>query len=324
MNSRQKKYTFFAIGLLFGLALVIIPLNTQAASFDIPCKPSEKGIADLFSCVNQLYKYALVISSIAAIIMIMIGGYMYIFSGGSEKKVGTAKSFIQSSLVGIAVMLVGFVLLGQINPNLLTIKNITPQQVAFTNWDLSNEAYQGAWGGSTPGTTYTNGGKPVAKGQWKDLVNKIAQETNLDPCILQALLDKESSGGIPDSIGHDSHNKSSDPFNPNSPPFYGLNWQYSHGIGMVQITIFKPSLYGGWKDANTPSRKLVGAWHTIPQLLDPEYNLRVGAQYMTQLLKSQKGDLEAAFGGYNGAGKGSGYSRTVMGYYNACKASQGN
>ena len=128
----------FLYALSFAALLVLIPLTAQAAAVDIPCRPSTTGTADLFNCINQLYKYALVICSIAAIIMIMIGGYMYIFSGGSEKKVGTAKSFISSSLIGIAVLLVGFVLLRQINPSLLTIKNISPNPVPFKTW-LVNE-----------------------------------------------------------------------------------------------------------------------------------------------------------------------------------------
>lgn len=135
----KQKIIQYAAALFIGLTLIIVPVAAQAAAVDIPCKPSQSGTGDLFNCVNQLYKYALVICSIAAIIMIMIGGYMYIFSGGSEKRVSTAKSFIQSSLVGIAVLLVGFVLLRQINPSLLTIKSITPSQIGFQQWLVNGQ-----------------------------------------------------------------------------------------------------------------------------------------------------------------------------------------
>ncbi len=149
----------FIWGLLLALVIALAPSVTHAAAFDIPCTPNKAGASDLFSCVNQLYKYALVISSIAAIIMIMIGGYMYIFSGGSEKKVGTAKSFIQTSLVGIAVLLVGFVLLKQINPYLLTIKNITPEQIASTDWET--QLIDSDWDFAAGGTGGNIGGQGI-------------------------------------------------------------------------------------------------------------------------------------------------------------------
>ncbi|MBL8031886.1 MAG: hypothetical protein JNK33_06235, partial [Candidatus Doudnabacteria bacterium] len=119
-------------------SLILIPATAHAAAIGLPCTPTQgSGTAsntDLFTCVNNLYKYALVISAIAAVMMIIFAGYMYIFSGGSESKVGTAKSWIASSLLGITVLLTGFLLLKQINPSLLTIKNISPQQIAQQDW----------------------------------------------------------------------------------------------------------------------------------------------------------------------------------------------
>ncbi len=313
----------FLYALSFAALLVLIPLTAQAAAVDIPCRPSETGANGLFTCVNQLYKYALVICSIAAVIMIMIGGYMYIFSGGNEKRVGTAKSFISSSLIGIAVLLVGFVLLRQINPSLLTIKNITPNQIAFEKWEIDGSIINTPWSGTTPGTTYT-GGSPIKKGQWTELLNKIAQETNLDPCILQAILDKESSGGNPEAIGHDGGKTTSESFNKNAPPLYGLDWKHSHGIGMAQITIFPINRDSGWKDPSTPSRKLLNSWHTITDLLNPEHNVRLSAKFMRVLLQKHNGDLQRAYGEYNGGGVNSEYAKTIMRYYNTCKASSGN
>lgn len=125
-------------------ASCLLPQLALAATTDLPCTPSQSpanpavGTAtpnnDLFDCINRLYKYALVISSIAGVFMIMLGGYLYIFSGGNDKKVSTAKSFITTSLLGIAVLLTGFLLLKQINPNLLVIKSITPTQIAKQDW----------------------------------------------------------------------------------------------------------------------------------------------------------------------------------------------
>jgi hypothetical protein len=131
-TENKLKKIFLIASLVF---MVSLPLTIYAAGVDIPCRPSDQnGGNDLFSCINQLYKYALVICSIAAVFMIMLAGYMYIFSGGDSKKVGTAKSFISTSLLGLVVLLAGFLLLKQINPNLLVIKSITPQQIGQRDW----------------------------------------------------------------------------------------------------------------------------------------------------------------------------------------------
>ncbi len=126
-------------------ATCLLPHAAFAAAVDLPCTPSQVPATvagqdtaapnnDLYNCINRLYKYALVISSIAGVFMIMLGGYMYIFSGGNDKKVSTAKSFITTSLLGIAVLLTGFLLLKQINPSLTTVKSITPQQIDYQEW----------------------------------------------------------------------------------------------------------------------------------------------------------------------------------------------
>jgi hypothetical protein len=158
--------------LILSLAVALqitIPHFAAAASIDIPCRPSDtaqgktqeqvksENQVALFTCVNQLYKYALVICSIAAVFMIILGGYMYIFSGGSDKKVATAKSFISTSLLGIGVLLTGFLLLKQINPELLTIKNITPQQIGGRSWYVMRveDGYINVGGGNRGGGTST-------------------------------------------------------------------------------------------------------------------------------------------------------------------------
>ncbi len=131
----------------FAIALQFL-LPHLASAANLPCTPTVgQDNSDLFSCINNLYKYALIISSIAAVFMIMLGGYLYIFSGGSTSKVSTAKSFIWSSLLGIVVLLAGFLLLKQINPSLLTVKSVTPTQSPLTGWLILEHGGGGGGGG---------------------------------------------------------------------------------------------------------------------------------------------------------------------------------
>ena len=160
MIFKNKNKTLSIIFLsLYSLALLSVPILARAAAFDIPCTPTAYPIqpegstvlvdnTDLFDCVNQLYKYALIIASITAVFMIIIAGYMYIFSGGDSGKVSSAKSFITTSLLGITVLLTGFLLLKQINPNLLSIKNITPGQISQRDWGKIDDDWDYGAGGT--------------------------------------------------------------------------------------------------------------------------------------------------------------------------------
>jgi hypothetical protein len=78
-------------------------------------------------------------STIAAVFMIVLAGYLYIFSGGNESRVGTAKSFVSTSLIGLAVLVVGFLILQQINPEILNVKNIATNQIGQQDWFDSTE-----------------------------------------------------------------------------------------------------------------------------------------------------------------------------------------
>jgi hypothetical protein len=175
MPRNISKYfvTFGVIAVV--LAMSLAPYMAYAASVDIPCRPSETAGAnnDVFDCVNQLYKYALIISSIGAVITIMIAGYMYIFSGGSDKRVGTAKTLITSSLLGIAVLLSGFLLLKQINPNILTIGNITPNQLAQRDWTEVED------GGEVPPGLPPVTGVTVPTGTAQELASQILNNNRI-------------------------------------------------------------------------------------------------------------------------------------------------
>ncbi len=214
---------------LYSALLLATPIFARAAAFDIPCKPTEYtkeqtpatgtvNNTDLFDCVNQLYKYALIISSITAVFMIIIAGYMYIFSGGNTGKVSTAKSFITTSLLGITVLLAGFLLLKQINPNLLVLKNLTPQQIGQKNWaTLGNGGHTnpttdttprstGPAGGGKPGLVAGNGvtcdggsdqypGRHVNCGCFANEVKAAAESAGISQAYIRAVLFQEANCG---------------------------------------------------------------------------------------------------------------------------------
>ncbi len=184
-----------------------------------------------------------------------------------------------------------------------------------------------------------NNGGPVNLGQWKEPINKAAAQYGLDPCVLNTIVQMESSGGSASSIGHDHtsppppitkwnrsmgasrkarEGNTHDPFQANNAPLYGIDWQFSHGIGLTQATIF-PFKPGTWIDANTPSRKENGKWYKVSDLLDPNVSIDFTAGYV----KARGGDAgnpRDAFKKYNGNGPDAEtYADIAMKKYEQCK-----
>ncbi len=132
---------FALVGFLVVFSFLAI---RPAQAVQLPCTPSSGAEAqnDVFNCVDRLYRFGLVAATIAAVFMIILAGYLYIFSGGSESRVGTAKSFISTSLIGLAVLVVGYLILQQINPEILEVKNISPDQIGSVKLNDYNEQFE--------------------------------------------------------------------------------------------------------------------------------------------------------------------------------------
>lgn len=82
-----------------------------------------------------IYKYAISIVGILATIVMMIGGFMWLLAGGNPSKISEAKSWISASLTGLIIALSSYLILYQINPNLvkfeaLKVKFVKPEEAA--------------------------------------------------------------------------------------------------------------------------------------------------------------------------------------------------
>lgn len=61
-----------------------------------------------------------------------------------------------------------------------------------------------------------------------------------------------------------------------TPPDYGLDWRFGHGIGLMQIQVFKDEYCSGGERG----RNINGTCYTIPDLLDPQKNINAAAEYI--------------------------------------------
>ena len=103
----------------FGAAIVIagIPRRLFAKEIDfdppghdlqgelgLPGDPQGDGLDIVLNFIN----WALGLLGLVAVIYIIIGGYMYLTSGGNEERVDKAKMYIKNAVIGLVVVLLSW------------------------------------------------------------------------------------------------------------------------------------------------------------------------------------------------------------------------
>ncbi|MFA5131494.1 MAG: pilin [Patescibacteria group bacterium] len=73
-----------------------------------------------------IYNYAISIVGILAAIMLMAGGLLWLLSSGDASKISQAKELIIGSVTGLIILAASYIILGQINPNLV---NFSPTAI---------------------------------------------------------------------------------------------------------------------------------------------------------------------------------------------------
>ncbi len=66
------------------------------------------GTADLESTVVNIIQWVLGFLGLVAVIMILIGGFQWLTSGGNEEKVAQAKKVISAAVIGLIVVLLAW------------------------------------------------------------------------------------------------------------------------------------------------------------------------------------------------------------------------
>ena len=70
--------------------------------------------------IQSLYKFFVGIAGILAVVMIAIGGLIWLFSGGDSGKITKAKEIIVGAIVGLILVLTSYLILNTINPKLVS------------------------------------------------------------------------------------------------------------------------------------------------------------------------------------------------------------
>lgn len=111
--------------------------------------------------IIAIYRYAIIIGSALAVLVILIGGILYLTAGGIPNNVKTAQSLIFGSIFGLVLLLCSHLILNTINPNLTklsalnieTVKEANILEGEFTNIDIPAGSSDAA---PAPGGTLAN------------------------------------------------------------------------------------------------------------------------------------------------------------------------
>tara|TARA_B100001964_G_scaffold178075_1_gene196358 strand:- start:124 stop:552 length:429 start_codon:yes stop_codon:yes gene_type:complete len=107
-----KKYIL--IGLAMLLSLAIMPA-TQVSGAPAPADDilgvktfggaTKLGKKDFAATIADIINVALSLLGIVAVVIILIGGFKWMTSGGDETKVGDARKFIFAGVIGLAIIM---------------------------------------------------------------------------------------------------------------------------------------------------------------------------------------------------------------------------
>lgn len=132
----KKTLSKIWLALLLVLVFLLLPTETILASDYKPYEP-EVGIpgsdfeaeeplpgdgqstAIIGEYVKAIYTYGVSIVGILAAVVLMMGGLIWLTAGGNSNRVESAKQWIGGALTGLVLVLTSYMLLYQINPELV-------------------------------------------------------------------------------------------------------------------------------------------------------------------------------------------------------------
>ena len=77
---------------------------------------------DLGLYFEGIYRLGLILIVISAVLMLVIGGFMYLTSAGNTSRLGTAKDVIRDAIIGLILAIIAYLILNVINPDLTKLQ----------------------------------------------------------------------------------------------------------------------------------------------------------------------------------------------------------
>ena len=142
----KKSFLKFFVGAVFVSALFFISINLHATEIKVEkveAKPItftpqitipgseifKKGVPftitkeTMPTMARDLYKFLVGSAGMVAVVVMMAGGYLWLFAGGNTARVGQAKDYISGAVIGLTLALGSYMILNMINPDLINMKD---------------------------------------------------------------------------------------------------------------------------------------------------------------------------------------------------------
>lgn len=300
------------------------------------------------------------IAGVLGVVMLTIYGFQYAANDKNIANFEVLKEKITKVMLGLLLLLGIFVILNTINPDLLILEpeiNIAELKVESIE-TISDTDYQ----------TIT-GTRVLSPTEYDAMAKDVAKTVGVDYCALKVILERESKGK-PGAIGYDENvgsasipsrvafinskiKYSGETFSSSSELItkkdfrndskfdasksdLGLDWRFSKGVGLTQITFFPNGYFSGAYKNNPPSwslRKNIitrelypgGPVYTVKQMLDAKTNIEAGAKLYKYSYESCGNSVYGAWVKYasgscnssNSFAKKEAATRTLL--FNGCK-----
>lgn len=271
---------------------------------------------DFVSVMNFVMIRFLGLVGFLATANIIFEGYKYLVSQGNEEKVRDAKGGLKWSMLGLAVILLAFTLIASVRQIFIRFGDIDTSQTS----QVGSPPGQG----SLPPTPPPPGFPPDIQGKIQAAAALHGLDDVAGVCLIQTIVNAETRGQA-DGVGHDhtklpfpiqrwslgdpSNTKADERFpaslhdpvdrSQSAAPIHNLDWSFSHGIGLMQITIFPRAHYlgqSGWLDDQTPAREFPdgsGKRHTVLDLFNVDTQIDSATEQLSIFLRRYSSYKEA-------------------------------
>ncbi len=127
MKEMIKKINFMKVAeWAFVLAMLVVPFlsaaNLAHADLAQPNCRALNGVScqntDLAGIIIKILDFLLGIAFLIAVLMLVLGGFRYITSAGNEETAGKGKKTIFNALIGIAIVILSYVIVQVVNKTL--------------------------------------------------------------------------------------------------------------------------------------------------------------------------------------------------------------
>jgi len=123
LNANKLKMIAKLGFMVFMLLLVVVP-SICSAQLDLGLEEvgeaTQLGQRDVRTTIGSIINVALGFLGVVAVVIVLVGGFKYMIAGGSEEKVGDAKKWIISGIIGLAIILSAYAITTFVVDNLIS------------------------------------------------------------------------------------------------------------------------------------------------------------------------------------------------------------